>query len=115
MKCHLCVAEGKKSRLYSEPVDQALREIQEADSYFDEEGVGHFHTTSSSTEIFSCSNGHRFLVTTYEKCTGCDFNDKPPLLYTLPRDPKPLTARRGSLLRRAAQHAMDPDSSRATI
>jgi len=74
MKCHLCVAEGQKSRLYSELADQELPEMMETDSYFDEEGVGHFHTTNSSLEIFTCSRGHRFSIRTYEQCTGCDFN-----------------------------------------
>jgi hypothetical protein len=86
MKCHLCVAEGQKSKLYIDCDETIFLDAKEPPKayYWDEEGVGHFHSADGRTDVYHCSRGHRFSITEYEQCTGCGFVSKPTVISTLP-------------------------------
>jgi hypothetical protein len=74
MKCRECVKEGKTSRLYGG--DSCFTTCMRTQHYYDESGTEHIHDPNGSTYTYSCSEGHRYSVTTYSPCPQitCEWN-----------------------------------------
>ena len=64
MKCPVCVEKGLKSCVYEGGTQTTLMCGQ---SYYDEDGNYHYNDPNTLTTSYSCSNGHRWSVST---CRG---------------------------------------------
>jgi hypothetical protein len=73
MICQKCKAEGKKSRV-NVPMG-GFSTCMAWQNYYDEDGKYHHHDPNSHSSTYSCSEGHRWHVTTYSQCFSCDFNE----------------------------------------
>lgn len=77
MKCELCEAEGKKSKIFMGP--PVARGVNEDEIYFDEEGVAHKHVTPGArTATVRCTNGHTGKIIGDNICgaKGCDYGEE---------------------------------------
>jgi len=70
MVCPKCKEENKKSHLY---LQGGFVTCMGYERYYDEDGNYHSHDTNVHSEVFNCSNGHRFSVKKLIKCQSCDF------------------------------------------
>lgn len=71
MKCQKCVEAGEKSTVY---VGGSISTCMAGPEFYDEEGRFHDHDPNAHTTAYTCSRGHDWRVTTYEKCPSCDYN-----------------------------------------
>ena len=70
MKCPVCIEKGLKSSVY--PGFGSCTAMYCA-PYYDEDGKYHNHDMNTSTYSYSCSQGHKWTVSSNEKCPSCDF------------------------------------------
>jgi hypothetical protein len=68
MRCPTCEAAGQKSRVYPGMTSTTCMGSQR---YWDEEGVYHCHDPNTTSQRFSCSNGHVWGKSTTYECPGC--------------------------------------------
>ena len=61
MKCPECVKEGKKSKVF---IGTSTRTLMYWQPHYDEDGVLHSNDPNKTTTDYSCSNGHKWSVTT---------------------------------------------------
>lgn len=74
MKCPECERTGQRSKLYM-PTSYFSTAMGGTESYYDEDGVHHFHEINDSGGSGSCSQGHILNVSLSTKCPapGCDY------------------------------------------
>jgi hypothetical protein len=68
MICEQCKADGKTSRVTE---SFGVTTMMYAPPFYDEQGHYHHHDPNSTTTRYSCSNGHRWEVTTRKPCPSC--------------------------------------------
>lgn len=67
MICPLCKELGLKSRI---TVGPTARNALHYPSYYDENGAFHHNNQSAYTTPYTCSNGHKFFISRYDKETN---------------------------------------------
>jgi rubredoxin len=68
--CPVCEILGKKSVSRSLGASSTAMGIR---TFYDEEGVGHYHDGNIWTEEFQCANGHWFGQKRRHTCKNCDW------------------------------------------
>jgi len=63
MKCPKCVEKGLKSCVY---VGTTHTTLMYASPYYDEEGNYHYNDPNTRYTEYSCSNGHKWVVSKYQ-------------------------------------------------
>ena len=79
MKCQKCVDENKKSIVY--PDGYGASTLMANHPYYDEEGMYHFHDMNTCVTGASCSNGHRWRISSQAKCPSCDYGGKNTIVW----------------------------------
>lgn len=72
MKCPVCIEKELKSNVYPGVGSCTAMYCQ---PYYDEDGKYHHHDRNTSTYSYSCSQGHRWSVSSKGKCPSCDFGE----------------------------------------
>lgn len=88
MKCPVCVKEGLQSRVYGG--DSCVSTCMGTQSYYDEKGRRHWHDPNSHFSAMSCSNRHKFGITSSSRCgvEGCTFgHDEIVRIFEVAPDP----------------------------
>lgn len=77
MICEKCKDLGLRSKLFE---GASYRTAVMGGNFYDEAGRRHIHDPNTTTTDYSCSQGHRFTVTTMVRCpaTGCDHGNMEP-------------------------------------
>ena len=70
MKCKECIDEGKKSKVFPGGSSCTLMYCA---PFYDEDGNYHHHDSNTTTTDYSCSNGHRWVVSSQGQCGSCDW------------------------------------------
>lgn len=72
MKCAICEAEGKTSRLNISP-SPTRKYLGEKQTYWEEDGTYHSHSPDRVAVKLWCSEGHKGIIISGVPCPGCDF------------------------------------------
>jgi hypothetical protein len=66
--CYFCQQDGKTSRL---TVGGGSTTLSCTQSYYDENGIYHYHDSNWHTSSYSCSNGHYYQIREIKGCSAC--------------------------------------------
>lgn len=73
MICPKCKELGQKSRVN---LGQTLSTLTMSEMYWDEEGIPHHHDRNNIVTTYHCTNGHRIVISSTNKCPSCDFGNE---------------------------------------
>ena len=65
MICPECQKQGLKSKAY---IGTSATTLMYCQSFYDEEGRLHHHDLNTTTTVYSCSNGHKWVDKTGGEC-----------------------------------------------
>lgn len=80
MICPKCKELGLKSKVYGGNV--GFSTCAGWQPYYDEEGIHHSHNPNSNTSSLYCSNGHRIVISSSNKCVNCDYGHEETITVT---------------------------------
>jgi len=80
MRCPVCKSERKKSKVF--PRGQSSTLMGGSFSHYDEDGQYHRHDINQTEQVYSCSNGHVWVVRYKGPCPNkkCSWPDEEPVI-----------------------------------